>query len=218
MLIREMLKTIGMLDPYAGYDASQMSVDQQGWGSDHHYFPTLVGMVKPRQIIEVGSWKGASAINMAQHARQHVKDVSVLCIDTWLCSNEVLWTDPELRKLYKLQNGYPNVYQQFMANIMHVGLTNTIYPLPMTSISAAEMLEKFEISADLIYIDAGHGEYEVYGDIAHYWKVLRPGGIMFGDDYYQSWHGVIKAVNRFAAEHGLLLETSSGKWFMTKPA
>jgi hypothetical protein len=69
-----------------------------------------------------------------------------------------------------------------------------------------------------VYIDAAHGEYEVYGDLIHYWPLVRPGGIMFGDDYYTTWCGVIKAVNRFAFEQSLALETNAGKWFMTKPA
>ncbi|HME73981.1 MAG TPA: hypothetical protein VKM54_29585 [Myxococcota bacterium] len=41
---------------------------------------------------------------------------------------------------------------------------------------------------------------------------------MFGDDYYSTWSGVIKSVNRFAYENGLALETNAGKWFVTKPA
>ena len=88
----------------------------------------------------------------------------------------------------------------------------------MTSISAGELLAAYNVTADLIYIDAAHGEYEVYGDLTHYWPLVRPGGIMFGDDYYTTWHGVIKAVNRFAYEHSLPLETNGGKWFMVKPS
>lgn len=218
MDIRQMLAKIGLSDPYSAFDPRGLSRDLQGWASEHHYFPTLVSMAKPKQIIEVGSWKGASAINMARHALPIDPEVTVLCVDTWLGSNEVLWSDPELRNLLRLEDGYPTVYRQFLTNIIAEGLTDTVFPLPMTSISAAELLAKFEVQADLIYIDAAHGEYEVYGDLIHYWPLVRPGGIMFGDDYYSSWDGVIKSVNRFAYEQGLALETNAGKWFVTKPA
>jgi predicted O-methyltransferase YrrM len=87
----------------------------------------------------------------------------------------------------------------------------------MTSLSAAELLAGFDVQADLIYIDGGHAEYEVYGDLVHYWPLVRPGGILFGDDYWTTWSGVIRAVNRFVYEQHLPLETNSGKWFVVKP-
>jgi len=218
MHIRQVIAEIGLSEPYKNLQGREIQVDLQGWASEHHYFSTLIAMTAPAQIIEVGAWKGASAVNMARHALPINPDVAVLCVDTWLGSNEVLWSDPQLRRLLKLENGYPTVYRQFLANIIAEGLTSTIFPLPMTSISAAELLLKYSVQADLVYIDAAHGEYEVYGDLIHYWPLVRPGGIMFGDDYYTTWCGVIKAVNRFAFEQSLALETNAGKWFMTKPA
>jgi hypothetical protein len=216
MNIRQMLTDIGLANPYSDFDGRSLALDLQGWASEHHYFPTLISMTKPAQIIEVGTWKGASAINMAKHAAQITPDVTVLCVDTWLGSNEVLWSDPALRPLLKLENGYPTVYRQFLANVIAVKLTNTVFPLPMTSISAAELLAKYAVKADLIYIDGAHGEYEVYGDLTHYWQLVRTGGILFGDDYYTTWPGVVRAVNRFAFEQGIPLETNGGKWFVTK--
>jgi len=47
---------------------------------------------------------------------------------------------------------------------------------------------------------------------------VKPGGILFGDDYWFTWIGVVKAVNRFAYEQSLPLEISDGKWFVTKQA
>jgi hypothetical protein len=217
MDIRQMLLEIGLSDPYRDFDPQGRALDLQGWASEHHYFPTLISMVKPRQIIEVGTWKGASAVNMAQHALPLDPDVTILCIDTWLGSNEGLWRNPANRPLLALEHGLPTVYRQFLTNIIREQLTETIFPLPMTSIAAAGLLSAFEVRADLIYIDAGHGEYEVYGDLIHYWPLVRAGGILFGDDYWSTWSGVIRAVNRFAHEQQLPLETNAGKWFVTKP-
>jgi hypothetical protein len=213
-----MLKELGIANPYRGLDKSRLEPDLQGWASDHRYFHDLVSRLAPKQIIEVGTWKGASAVRMAHRARSIDPKVTVLCVDTWLGSNQVLWSDPKLRPLLQLdENGYPSVYKQFLSNIVHEGLQNTVFPLPMTSSAAAELLAHYKVRADLIYIDAGHAEYEVYGDLQDYWQLLRPGGIMFGDDYWTSWIGVVKAVNRFAYEKSLPLEISEGKWFVIKP-
>src|SRR5215472_4870223 len=144
-----MLAEIGLASPYHGFDASKIPLDLQGWNSDHPYFKSLIFLTKPKQIIEVGTWKGASSVNMARQALTLDRGVIVLCVDTWLGSNESLWTVPEWRKMLRLEHGYPTVYRQFLANIIHSGLTETIFPLPMTSISAAELLAKFAIQADL---------------------------------------------------------------------
>ena len=217
MNIRQMLNELGILEPYHGFSTENHPLDLEGWASDHHYFPTLISMVRPSQIIEIGAWNGASAINIARHALALRPDVTVLCIDPFLASNEVLWRDPQMRALFELQNSYPTVYHQFLANIIRERMTETIFPLPMTPISAAELLTKFEVQADLIYVDGGHSEYEVYGDLVHYWSILRPGGILFGDDYLTERIGVIRAVDRFVHEQSLPLETDTGKWFVVKP-
>jgi len=87
----------------------------------------------------------------------------VLCIDTWLGSNQVLWSDPTLRPLLQLdESGYPGVYRQVLADIVHEGLQDTVFPLPMTSGAAAELLSHCTVRADLIYIDAAHAEYGGY--------------------------------------------------------
>jgi hypothetical protein len=217
MNIRTLLAQIGLADPYTGFELRGTELDLQGWASDHHYFSTLIDRCHPKLIVEVGTWKGASAVRMAQHALTIDQTVTVLCVDTWLGSNEVLWSDAELRALLKLSHGYPSIYQQFLANIILEDLTKTVFPLPMTSIAAAELLSRFHILADLIYLDAGHGEYEVYGDLQHFWALLRPGGVLFGDDYGLTWRGVVRAVNRFAGEQGLPLEIDQGKWAVAKP-
>jgi Methyltransferase domain len=215
-LARRMLAELGLASPFPRSLPVSAILDLQGWASDHPYFSSLVEETRPALIIEVGTWKGASAINMAKAAREIRADVTVLCVDTWLGSNEVLWSDPALRPLLALRNGIPQVYQQFLANIVLSDLTDTVFPMPMTSTCAAALLSRFSIAADLIYVDAGHSEREVYGDLIHFWPLVRTGGVLFGDDYWTTWDGVIKAVNRFAHEPALPLETSAGKWVFRK--
>ena len=62
--------------------------------------------------------------------------------------------------------------------------------------SSKEAVVALDIQADLIYIDAGHEEEEVYNDII-WWNAKRlPNGIICGDDY--GWPGVIAGVHKAA--------------------
>lgn len=49
------------------------------------------------------------------------------------------------------------------------------------------------------------------------WPVVRPGGVMMGDDYQHMWPGVIRAAKIFAARHGLKLHVEVPKWWVVKP-
>ena len=54
---------------------------------------TLVGKViadvKPKLIVEVGTWKGASAIYMAKICRKLELNTEIVCIDTWLGTGSI---------------------------------------------------------------------------------------------------------------------------------
>jgi predicted O-methyltransferase YrrM len=70
--------------------------------------------------------------------------------------------------------------------------------------------------ADLIYIDADHTFNSVYPDITEFWNLLSPGGVMFGDDYNDTWPGVKKAVNLFAKNINKEVQIYDNKWIIKK--
>jgi hypothetical protein len=139
-----------------------------------------------------------------------------ICVDTWLGSNNTLWLNAEFRKSLMLKNGYPTMFRQFVRNIVEYKADSAIFPLPMTSSAAAYTLRDLTIVADVIYIDAGHEEEEVLTDLNLFYDRLQPGRAMFGDDYDRAWMGVVKAVNRFCADRGILLHAVNGKWLVEK--
>src|ERR1043165_6148462 len=118
--------------------------------------------------------------------------------------------------MLRLEHGCPTVYRQFLANIIHSGLTETIFPLPMTSISAAELMAKFAIQADLRLHRWCARRIRSLRRPSAILAVGAPWRAMFGDDYATGF-GVIKAVNRFAYEIALGLATSDEKWALVKP-
>lgn len=164
-----------------------------GWNSHSDIFRKLVEEKKPKVVLEVGTWLGASAIHMAKVAKEISIDTKIYCVDTWLGAQEFwTWGDSHERNL-KLKNGYPQVYYDFLSNVVHHGVQDIIIPVPNTSYIGSLILRHMGITADLIYLDASHEYLDVKNDISSYLKLLKPGGIMFGDDM-NSWPGVSAAV------------------------
>jgi len=201
---------------YDGFDYASRPEDLQGWGSDSPVFERLIARHRPKFIIEVGSWKGGSAISMADALKRQGGGV-ILCIDTWLGALE-FWSnkaDPNRFQALECQHGYPSVYYRFLANVCHRGHQDTIVPFPLHSSSAALWLMRHNLQADLCYLDGSHEEEDVYQDLLDYSQLVRPGGILFGDDW--NWSGVQAAVKRFASEQKLEIEQDEDKWVLRIP-
>ena len=176
----------------------------EGWNSQS---PALVEAIKayqPESIVEVGSWLGASALFMASLTKS-----PILCVDTFLGSNEILWRQGNVSNLTA---DFDSLFRQFCTNITAAGLNAQISPLPMTSSSAAELLSAEGVQVDMVYIDAGHREREVYADLNDWAPLTRK--IVVGDDYNHSWPGVIAAADRFALEQGLKLKVIDSKFLI----
>jgi SAM-dependent methyltransferase len=166
-------------DPYS-FTGDLLPLDAQGFNSESAVFLKLLE-IEPKLIIEVGTWKGASAIHMANILKENYTNFEIVCVDTWLGSVEH-WTNEDYHR--NMSNGRPNLYDQFRSNIVHLGLTDYITPFPIDSINACEWFRAKQLSADAIYIDAGHDYNSVRMDLMNWAYVLRPGGYMFGDDWF----------------------------------
>ncbi|WP_295393325.1 class I SAM-dependent methyltransferase [uncultured Thiodictyon sp.] len=206
-------------NPYADFDADAYPPDLQGWGSQHPIFERLLAELRPRRVIEVGTWKGASALHMAECLRRLGIEAEIVCIDTWLGSLE-FWKDkqdPDRYLSLNLRNGYPSVYYQFLANVLKTGMQALITPFPQTARIGARWLTVHGVQAELIYIDASHEEEEVLSDLLDFWPLVAPGGVLLGDDHDEYWPGVRSAVARFTRQLGLQPEVDDGKWLLRKP-
>ena len=190
-------------------------VNVEGWASTGPLFDNLVTEYRPDIIIEVGTWKGASAINMALLMKQQGIDGVVICVDTWLGSL-VHRSNAEWRNSLLLKNGYPSIYFEFLSNVVAAGLANNILPIPQTSTNAYLWLKQNSVQAPLIYIDADHDAVNVYSDISNYWELVSPGGALFGDDFVSAWPGVARAVILFAEKKELRVQTYGEKWLLRK--
>lgn len=203
-------------NPYDGFPLSEWRPDLQGWGSKDPIFAHLISAVEPQTIIEVGTWKGASAIQMAHLAKAGGLAPTIVCVDTWLGSPEhFLKRDhPAYWESLNMRNGYPQLYKQFLANVLHEGQHDVIVPLPQSSENAAIILAKLAVYGELVYIDAAHEYGAVLADLQRYWPLVTEGGVLFGDDFKHQ--PVADAARKFADMHGLILRATETKFAITR--
>lgn len=192
-------------DPFAGFDPAGWADLTDEWDSHHPWFDAAVSELRPRVIVEVGSFLGASARHFAGQLERHGLDGVVVCVDTWL-GEATLWNHPRWRATLRLTNGRPETYRVWLANALATGQWGYLCPLPMDSRGAARYLAARGVTADVLYIDGSHEPGDVYQDLALYWPLLRRGGWLLADDYHAGYPGVVTDVDRFAAERGATMD------------
>lgn len=197
---------------YDGIEARGLTTDLRGWHSTDPIFASVINETKPQTIVEVGSWKGASAIHMASLTKAW--PCRIVCVDTWLGGFELLDDpfNPQTARVPR-EHGYPMIYFQFLHNVAACGFADRITPLPMTSRDGARFLRLAANKANLVYIDGSHIEEDVIDDLSDYWPLVAEGGILFGDDYPCA--GVARAVEAFCDFHNIGFEVA-GRFFVMR--
>jgi predicted O-methyltransferase YrrM len=178
-------------DAYNDLDIEGHEVDLQGWVNPGfcECFKVVANEFSSPFVIEVGTYKGASAVIMADT----IKEGKILCVDTWLGAPE-FWT--HVRDMAKV-NGYPTIFYKFTKNVKKLGLHNIITPFPISSQQASDVLKTYKVQADIIYIDGSHEYDAVLSDLKAWWPILKDGGYMIGDDFAECHPGVVAAVREF---------------------
>lgn len=196
----DILKELHLYNPYDGFNVNLYKHDISGWHGNNPIFFDLLKNLSPQLILEIGSWKGQSAINMAKISKELVLNTKIVCVDTWLGSIDFINAESRLdyeRDTYP-QFGYPQIYYQFLANVIYNNVSDVIIPFPQTSSIACKWLENNKIEFDLIYIDGSNDYRDIISDLNYSWPLLKKDGVIFGDDYNNSIFPDIKlAVNDF---------------------
>lgn len=205
--------------------------DVSGWNSDYSIFDHLVAETEARTAIEVGTWKGRSAIHVAKAMRDGLRFraekegrevepdevLSLYCVDTWQGGADHLLSELPQDRIGR-ENGYPIVhYRQFLTNVLRAGVERIVQPVVCPSSIGAKLLSESGVVADLVYVDGDHTHDGCFADIAAYWPFVRPGGVLFGDDC--STPGVHSAVARFMSAMEIESVGIDGPfWIFRKPA
>lgn len=190
---------------------SKWLLDEQSFLREPELIDLVVDVVSPRLAVEVGSWKGHSAIRIAR--RMKGRGARLICVDTWLGSLEH-WEDRRLLPHLHLENGHPTLYERFLSNVTASGQAAKIRPLPMIAEVAAVFLRRRGVRADLVYIDGAHDAPSVRRDLEGFSALLGARGVMFGDDY--DWKDVRRTVGAFAEERALHLGALGPYWILCR--
>lgn len=185
--------------PFLGLPRKLIAQDTQGWNSQHPFLAQTVIETRPRIVVELGVWKGASTIALAEELRRSSVNGVVVAVDTWLGSWDH-WTMPGLSEELCFSFGYPQLYQKFASNILHAGLEDYVVPLPLDSANATYVLKHLAIQPDVVHIDGPHDYSSVLADLNRWWGLLAPGGTLIADDYdadQKVWPEVEQAVRDF---------------------
>ncbi|XP_008784490.1 uncharacterized protein LOC103703430 [Phoenix dactylifera] len=208
--------------PYAGFPPPAIAPllypparRLRGWGSTTPVFRELVETVRPLTIIELGTFLGASALHMAALSRNLSLSSLILCLDDFRG-----W--PGFRQRFPRDVPPPLhadalLLPQFMQAVAAAGEADRVIPVPFSTSSALTALCDWGVYGDLIEVDAGHDFHSAWADINMAYAVLRPGGVLFGHDYYTSAddHGVRRAVTLFAKLNGLRLRPHGQHWVLS---
>lgn len=173
--------------------------NSHGWYPHGPRFERLIAQYNVKNVLEVGSWLGASTRHLASLIPE---DGKVFAVDHWQGSEEHLRMD--------VRDWLPTLYQQFLSNVIHTGLTDKIVPIRMSSLEAAQKLHSIDLQIDLVYLDGAHDYISVYNDICAWYPYIAEKGIMTGDDWH---HGDIQqAVKRYAKENKLKIIFDNNFW------
>jgi hypothetical protein len=185
-------------NPFRDFPIDIVPEDTQGFQLPENtsFFDHLFSLFSPETLLELGTWKGSSAIGFVKRMLAYCDTPVVACVDTWVGSLEH-WTNPALRAEMHLRWGFPTLYSRFAANVIRARVAAWITPLPMVTETALRLMAQRGVLVDAVYVDASH-EYEaVKRDISDCWALIDKTGFVLADDYLAP--GVKRAVQEFCA-------------------
>jgi len=131
-------------------------------------------------MVEVGSFKGQSAIIFAQSG----KFDTIYCVDDWNKNFKVVINNKVVK------NDMVEVEQTFDKE-------TSVYPQIIKKKMTSEMASKvIDFQVDFVYIDAMHDYNSVRQDIELWLPKVKQGGYIAGHDYSSEFQGVIDAVEQ----------------------
>jgi predicted O-methyltransferase YrrM len=203
---------------YAHYQPP--AIQQEGAYATHIQSETLERMVAllgapPRLGIEVGSYIGHGACKLGQLVKQN--QGVLLCVDTW-CGDVNMWLGEAFAATMGKQDGNPDLYHHFIRRILSAGLDDTVIPVRVSSVVAARMLKVLQYEIDFVYLDSAHEAGETFLEMNLYYDILRPGGVLLGDDF--DWFPAVKYdVRKFLEFKNLKADLMEDRqtWIIRKP-
>jgi hypothetical protein len=166
-------------------------------------------------FVEVGAWLGKSSSYMAERLKiQNIFhktleiEIEYWVYDTWQGGGD---QHNDITKWFP-DNPADNIFHVFYHNLFEV-----------KDFYRARILDTFEAckrhednSLDFVFLDDLHQLEHMRKELRAWWAKVKVGGIFAGHDYDSNWVEVVQAVDEFAAEYGLIIESINGSWMVRK--
>jgi hypothetical protein len=177
----------------------------EGWFTFSELYCKMVNKFPDgSHFVEVGSWKGKSAVYMGVEIINSNKKIRFDCIDSWEFLDDIY------TKLSYLNKSKLTAFEEFLKNVEP--LYNVINYHKINSIEGSKLFE--DESLDFVYIDASHEYENVKNDLIYWYPKVKYGGVFAGHDYGSNWKGVKLAVDEFFKN--IKFETPEASWVYYK--
>lgn len=158
----------------------------QGWFTFQELYSKMVNKSPDNShFVEIGSWKGKSAVYMGVEIANSKKKIKFDCVDSWEFLDEIYTNNSDLNKMKG------QAFDEFLKNI--TPLSDVINYHKLNSIEASKLYE--DESLDFVYIDASHEYVNMKNDLKYWYPKVKNNGVIAGHDY--GWNGVKQAVDEF---------------------
>lgn len=138
----------------------------------------LVCQIKPKVIVEIGTFGGRSAIAMAFALRHVNKGGKIYCLDPWRLdyAKEGEWKDNQ--EWYEKNVDLHVIHRTCMEAIWSHNIDEWLVVIRAASQHCADLFPQI----DLLLVDGNHSEIASYRDVELYVPRVRKGGFILMDD------------------------------------
>lgn len=172
--------------------ARHFKQDDMGSFAERGYLFQLASDLPPdAQVVEVGSWMGASTCFIAGGLKG--AGPKILAVDNFqglsTCGEDAAWYNRHFQQL-----GRKSTLEIFRDNFAALGFSQRAEPVVSDSLAAAQSLATKRGTIDFIFIDGDHSYEACAADIAAWTPFVKPGGVIAFHDFGSRADGVTRAI------------------------
>jgi len=147
-------------------------------------------------FVEIGAYKGKSAVYMAEEIIKSKKDITFWAVDTFEGTKD--------------EQHDEDFFEEFLANIEPVKMN-----IKFHKEDSKQAYKRYEDnSIDFLFIDGDHTYKGVKADLTNWYPKVKQGGIIAGHDYAEPTCGVKMAVDQYFLFTGIIQNGTS--WIVKK--
>lgn len=226
----------GVNTQYANLDYDPSTpLRRSSYSSTLKYVPTryeLPHVLNERGLTGTAVEVGVFAGNFSDHILTYWKGNKLFSVDTW--DEHLNDCVGDYFERFGLPKGMAHeillqITMHQLAKPAYMGRSEIIRLESTAAANYLRMHRRNDLLLDCVYLDADHGYKPVLNDCNAWWPLIRPGGILCGDDYgyYPNVIEVKPAVDYFADKHNLEVfvtqfdaspqRPSGNSWMILKP-